>query len=121
MPDFQQQLALQSWILYGIGMVLISLRAFVFPTLTAAFETNNGTRYARWHRVRSLSRFSADDWIMMSAVPLLYTGLIICLNRIAEGGGSNLFPPEQLSTFTQEDIKERIKGSKAVVVSEQVL
>lgn len=57
---------------------------------------------------------------MLTVVPLFYTGLIVCLNVIAQGGGSNLFPPEQFSTFTQEDIEERIKGSKIVIVSEQV-
>lgn len=61
-----------------------------------------------------------DDWLMVTAVPLFYTGLIVCLNVIAQGGGSNLFPPEQFSTFTQQDIEERIKGSKIVIVSEQV-
>lgn len=77
-------------------------------------------RYARWHRVGSLTVFAADDWIMATAVPTFYTGLIVCLNIIATGGGSNLFPPEQFSTFAQEEIDERIKGSKIVVVSEQV-
>ncbi|KAI1540428.1 hypothetical protein PtrSN002B_008671 [Pyrenophora tritici-repentis] len=104
MSDFQWQLGLQSWILYGIGMALISLRA-----------------YARWRRVRSLNRFAIDDCIMITAVPLLYTGLIVCLNLIATGGGSNLFPPEQFSTFTQSDIDERVKGSKIVVLSEQCM
>lgn len=58
---------------------------------------------------------------MMTAVPALYTTLIVCLNVIATGGGSNLYPPEQFETFTQEDIEERIKGSKIVVVSEQAM
>lgn len=57
---------------------------------------------------------------MLTAVPLFYTGLVVCLNIIASGGGSNLFPPEQFSTFSQAEIDERIKGSKIVVVSEQV-
>lgn len=57
---------------------------------------------------------------MLTAVPLFYTGLITCLNVIASGGGSNLFPPEQFSTFSEEEIQERIKGSKIVIVSEQV-
>jgi hypothetical protein len=57
---------------------------------------------------------------MLTAVPLFYTGLIACLNVIASGGGSNLFPPEQLSSFSQDEIEERIKGSKIVIVSEQV-
>ncbi len=57
---------------------------------------------------------------MLIVIPLFYTGLVVCLNVIAQGGGSNLFPPDIFSTFTEEDIKERIKGSKVVVVSEQV-
>jgi hypothetical protein len=57
---------------------------------------------------------------MLTAVPLFYTGLIACLNIIASGGGSNLFPPEQFATMSQEEIDERIKGSKIVIVSEQV-
>ncbi|KAL1657316.1 hypothetical protein SLS61_000362 [Didymella pomorum] len=64
---------------------------------------------------------AVDDWLMVTAVPLFYTGLVVCLNIIAQGGGSNLFPPEQFSTFTQEEIQERIKGSKIVVVSEQCM
>ncbi|KAJ8115477.1 hypothetical protein OPT61_g2879 [Boeremia exigua] len=102
--SFPRELAHQSWTLYGIGMFMIIVRTF-----------------ARWRRVRSLSRLAVDDWLMVTAVPLFYTGLVVCLNAIAQGGGSNLFPPEQLSTFTQEDIDERIKGSKIVVVSEQCM
>jgi len=49
-----------------------------------------------------------------------YTMLVVCLNVIAGGGGSNLYPPGQLETFTEHEIKDRIKGSKIVVVSEQV-
>lgn len=50
-----------------------------------------------------------------------YTTLVVCLNVVATGGGSNLFPLEQFSTFTPADIEERIKGSKIVVVSEQAM
>lgn len=57
---------------------------------------------------------------MVTAVPLLYTGLIVSLNFIAKSGGSNLFPPEQFSTFSEFEIQERIKGSKIVILSEQV-
>lgn len=57
---------------------------------------------------------------MLTAVPLFYTGLIISLNVIARGGGSNLFPPEQFWSFTQGEIDERIRGSKVVLISEQV-
>jgi hypothetical protein len=50
-----------------------------------------------------------------------YTILVVCLNVVATGGGSNLFPLEDFPTFTQEDIEERIKGSKIVIVSEQAM
>ncbi|KAH6638366.1 hypothetical protein C7974DRAFT_159668 [Boeremia exigua] len=102
--SFQQELASQSWTLYGIGMFTIIIRTV-----------------ARWRRVRSPSQLALDDWLMLTAVPLFYTGLIVCLNVIAQGGGSNLFPPEEFSTFSQKDIEERIKGSKIVIVSEQCM
>ncbi|KAF2118445.1 hypothetical protein BDV96DRAFT_386512 [Lophiotrema nucula] len=102
--SFQRELALNSWIMYGIGMFVIVLRA-----------------YARWRRAGSVGLLAPDDWIMITAVPALYTTLIVCLNLIAGGGGSNLYPPEQFATFTPDDIQERIKGSKIVVVSEQAM
>jgi hypothetical protein len=46
--------------------------------------------------------------------------LIVCLNVISSVGGSNLYEPADFPTFTPEDIQERIKGSKIVIVSEQV-
>jgi hypothetical protein len=49
-----------------------------------------------------------------------YTMLVVCLNVIAGGGGSNLYPPEQYAILTRQQINERITGSKVVVVSEQV-
>ncbi|KAF2682669.1 hypothetical protein K458DRAFT_390591 [Lentithecium fluviatile CBS 122367] len=100
--SFQQQLTTQSWSLYGVGMFVILLRT-----------------YARWRRAGSASLLAPDDWLMMTAVPAFYTILIVCLNVIATGGGSNMFLPEEFDTFTEEDIKERIKGSKIVLVSEQ--
>ncbi|KAF2627761.1 hypothetical protein BU25DRAFT_439744 [Macroventuria anomochaeta] len=70
---------------------------------------------ARWRRVQSLFQFAIDNWLVLTAVSLFYTGLIVCLNVIAQGGGSNLFPPEQFSTFTQEEIQERTKGTQIVI------
>ncbi|KAF2187734.1 hypothetical protein K469DRAFT_628661 [Zopfia rhizophila CBS 207.26] len=58
---------------------------------------------------------------MVTLVTFLYTGLITCLDIIVKGGGSNLYRPEEWSTFTEEDIQERIRGSKVVVISEQAM
>ncbi|KAF2277412.1 uncharacterized protein EI97DRAFT_457436 [Westerdykella ornata] len=78
-------------------------------------------RYARWRRVRSISLLAPDDWLMMTVVPAFYTTLIVSLNAIATGGGSNLYPPEQFGTFSKEEIQERIRGSKIVILSEQAM
>lgn len=51
----------------------------------------------------------------------LYTVLIVTLNAIARGGGSNLYPPELEGTFTPEIIQMRKNGSKVVLVSEQAM
>jgi hypothetical protein len=46
--------------------------------------------------------------------------MVVCLNVIASGGGSNLCPPEQFASMSQAEIDERVKGSKIVIVSEHV-
>ncbi len=50
-----------------------------------------------------------------------YTILVVCLNVISAGGGSNLYlPSDYPNGFTPEETEERILGSKIVIVSEQV-
>jgi hypothetical protein len=56
----------------------------------------------------------------MVLVMIWYSLLMASLYTIVEGGGSNLFLPEELPAFTPEEVKDRIFGSKIVVVSEQV-
>ncbi|KAG9232690.1 hypothetical protein BJ875DRAFT_71802 [Amylocarpus encephaloides] len=99
---FVRTLEIQSWSLYSVGMFLILLRI-----------------YARLHRL-GLKGLQIDDYGMILA-GCCYTILIVCLNVICQGGGSNLYPPEDFDTFTQENIEERIQGSKIVVVSEQAM
>ncbi|KAH7346864.1 hypothetical protein BKA65DRAFT_285935 [Rhexocercosporidium sp. MPI-PUGE-AT-0058] len=101
-PVFVHTLAVQTWSLYGVGMLLIIMRT-----------------YARIHRL-GLSGLQPDDYLMVLAGGL-YTALIVCLNVIAGGGGSNLYRPEEFVTFTEKDIQDRIKGSKIVIVSEQAM
>ncbi|KAG8163990.1 hypothetical protein KVR01_005908 [Diaporthe batatas] len=87
------------------------------------------------------ANFQADDYLMLLVVvsnasrkheqesillifrhsKVLYTALIVCLNMISDGGGSNLYPPGLEKSFTAKDIQDRIYGSKVVVVSEQVM
>ena len=58
---------------------------------------------------------------MMIFAMVTYTALLVSMNLIVVGGGSNLFPLEMLHTFTPEQVKDRIKGSKIVLVSEQAM
>jgi hypothetical protein len=57
----------------------------------------------------------------MFAAFFCYAALVTCLNKITTGGGSNLFPPEDFVLFSEEEIQERIKGSKIVIISEQAM
>lgn len=101
-PDFVDELSKQSWSLFAFGMFFILLRF-----------------YARIKRL-GVRGLQPDDYLMM-LVGALYTTLIVCLNVIAGGGGSNLYPPGDFDTFTPENIQDRIKGSKTVIVSEQAM
>ncbi|KAH6673141.1 hypothetical protein B0J14DRAFT_654871 [Halenospora varia] len=101
-PAFVHSLAVESWSLFSVGMFLILLRI-----------------YARIHRL-GIKGLQSDDYGMMLA-GAFYTILVVCLNVIASGGGSNLYPPELFSTFSPQNIQERIHGSKIVILSEQAM
>ncbi|ORY58573.1 uncharacterized protein BCR38DRAFT_400370 [Pseudomassariella vexata] len=100
---FQDELSTSSWSLYGVGVFIIMLRL-----------------YSRARRLSGVTHYQIDDYLMMLAGGL-FTALIVCLNTIAKGGGSNLYPPELDGTFTAEEVRERIYGSKIVIVSEQAM
>ncbi|KAL2070108.1 hypothetical protein VTL71DRAFT_14788 [Oculimacula yallundae] len=101
-PAFVHSLAVQSWTLYGIGILLIIVRT-----------------YSRIHRVGARG-LQLDDYLMLLAGGF-YTALVVCLNVISGGGGSNLYPPGSFETFTPQNIQDRIKGSKIVIISEQAM
>ncbi|KAI9776975.1 MAG: hypothetical protein M1839_009119 [Geoglossum umbratile] len=99
-PGFPVRFAIETWTLYGTGMLIILLRMFA--------------------RVRRLGVFKLqlDDWVMVNA-GLWYTLLCVSLNMIASGGGSNLMTQEDIDNLNPETTAERIRGSKWVFVSEQ--
>lgn len=64
-------------------------------------------------------RIKIDDWLITFAIAT-YTTLVVCMNIVADKD-SNLIPPGvDVSTFTPEEIKERVYGSKLVLVVEQM-
>ncbi|KAJ9634386.1 hypothetical protein H2199_009044 [Coniosporium tulheliwenetii] len=99
--EFVRELGRQTWPLFGVSLFIIGLRM-----------------YARVHRM-GIRELAPDDYLMVVAGSW-YIILIVCLNVIAGGGGSNLYTEEELP-FTPEEVEERILGSKIVVLSEQAM
>jgi hypothetical protein len=62
----------------------------------------------------------SDDWVILSVIPW-YTLLVVSLNEIVFGGGSNFITPEELAKLTPESRQARIVGSKWVLVSEEMM
>lgn len=52
---------------------------------------------------------------------LWYTLLVVSVNKIIFGGGSNFMTPEEEAALTPDTIRERRIGSKWVFVSEQAM
>ncbi|KAK4988687.1 hypothetical protein LTR50_003766 [Elasticomyces elasticus] len=95
------RLDIESWLWYGIAMTMLILR-LISRTLV----------------LKSPKRWQADDWIMVFVV-CTYTTLIVCINYAATAS-TNLLPPGfDTGSLTQEDIRQRIWGSKLVLVVEQ--
>ncbi|KAI5788315.1 hypothetical protein EDC01DRAFT_707601 [Geopyxis carbonaria] len=102
MMEFADKLKAESWPLFGVAVAIYVLRIF-----------------SRIH-FYGYRRLQADDAVM-TFVMIAYTVLIVCLNMIASGGGSNLYYESEFSSFSPKMIEERIKGSKIVLVSEQAM
>jgi hypothetical protein len=58
--------------------------------------------------------------MMLSAVPW-YTLLVVSINQIIFGGGSNYMTPDEIAALTPESREARIVGSKWVLLSEEVM
>ena len=52
---------------------------------------------------------------------LWYTVLVVAINKTIFGGGSNYMTADEEAALTPESVRERTKGSKWVVVSEQAM
>lgn len=78
--------------------------------------------------LRSISRFllfkdirklQIEDWFMLF-VFVLYTILIVFLNICADVS-TNLIHPDEVASLTAQDIKDRVYGSKCVLVVESMM
>ncbi|CAI7599616.1 unnamed protein product [Penicillium glandicola] len=96
---FAENFARETWTLYSVGVLGAILRWV-----------------ARFRRL-GIRNLQVDDYLMLFAV-FWYTILCVSLNEVASGGGSNLMTEEDRLTLTDKIIKERVRGSKWVFVSE---
>lgn len=76
--------------------------------------------FFRRRHVHNLGLFAVDDWIMMTAVPILYTGLAVISTPTTAKDGSNMFSPESVEAFKKDGFNNWIKESTAIAVAEQV-
>ncbi|KKY21719.1 hypothetical protein UCRPC4_g03486 [Phaeomoniella chlamydospora] len=92
----------ESWIWYTVAMTVLVARYF-----------------ARYLMVGSIKKFSYEDYIML-VVACTYTILIVLLN-IVMNVSTNLIEPEDIPGLTADDIAARVRGSKLVIVVEQMM
>lgn len=76
--------------------------------------------FSRWRHIRRLDLFAVDDWIMMTVVPILYTGLAVISTSTTTRDGSSVFAPKNVGAYTQDDSNKWIEESTAIAVAEQV-
>ncbi|KAJ5026694.1 hypothetical protein PSV08DRAFT_40075 [Bipolaris maydis] len=94
----------QAWTMCSIGIAAIMLRIF-----------------SRWRHIRRLDLFAVDDWIMMTVVPILYTGLAVISTSTTTRDGSSVFAPKNVGAYTQDDSNKWIEESTAIAVAEQCM
>jgi hypothetical protein len=92
----------ESWIWYGINVFIITLR-FV----------------ARLLHLRSIKKLQLDDGLMFVCL-ITETAFMATINKEVNYNSNLLMPGQNVSTFTPEEIAERIYGSKLTVVVEQM-
>lgn len=67
-----------------------------------------------------LKNMRSDDWVIISALPW-YTLLVVSLNKIIFGGGSNYMTDTEIAALTPEIWRGRVVESKWVLLSEEVM
>lgn len=74
---------------------------------------------ARIMHFRSIRKLQVEDWFML-VVFCMYTVLIVFLNICADVS-TNLIDPADVENLSPQDIKDRIYGSKCVLVVESAM
>ncbi|KAI7473269.1 hypothetical protein KC357_g5567 [Hortaea werneckii] len=71
---------------------------------------DNLTPWEQRFRIETWVELQVDDYIALQTI-VWYTLLVIAINRIVFGGGSNFMTPEEEAALTPEIKAERVRGS----------
>ncbi|KAE8372221.1 hypothetical protein BDV26DRAFT_274556 [Aspergillus bertholletiae] len=99
MDPFAKTLAIETWILYLCGVLLIACRMA-------------SRRIAR----KSWKKLQSDDYLMV-VILVTFTGVVVCANETAQHG-SNYIPLEKALALTEEEHEDAIYGSKMTFILE---
>ncbi|KAI5812305.1 hypothetical protein BZA77DRAFT_253448 [Pyronema omphalodes] len=98
----RDQLRVESWTMYTLGVLTIIARLF-----------------SRQMVLGSWKRLQIEDWMMTINI-FVYTILMVSVN-IAGNTATNLYREGEYETFSDDEIKRRIYGSKIVILLEQAM
>ncbi|KAF2222390.1 hypothetical protein BDZ85DRAFT_263565 [Elsinoe ampelina] len=101
LPDgFAHRFTIETYALYGVGIAIIVIRLI-----------------ERTRRAKGIRNLQIEDWIAFQLIGW-FTLLTVAMNKVIKGGGSNFMTPEEQAALTPQTTRERIIGSKYVLVSE---
>ncbi|KAF2433101.1 UbiD family decarboxylase, partial [Tothia fuscella] len=95
-------LLVESWVWYALGVFIVFARLISRALL-----------------FRSIKKLKIDDWMMLATI-VPYTALLVTINIVSHTSSNLIMPVEDVSTFSQKDIANRVYGSKLVMVVEQM-
>ncbi|KAK0716053.1 hypothetical protein B0H67DRAFT_666603 [Lasiosphaeris hirsuta] len=96
--DFIHTLAIESWTMYSVGMLLVCCRLY-----------SRRLQLGTW-------KLGIDDWIMVFATAN-FTGVMVSVNEVAVNGSSYM-DPEVAAGLTKEQHDAAVYGSKMTLVLE---
>lgn len=97
--ELPAELAIESWILYGLGVVVVVCRLL-----------SRRIKLGKWRDLM------VDDYLMVFAL-VNFTGVVVSINEVAKNG-SNYMPPEEALALTPEGVHKAVYGSTMTFVLE---
>ncbi|KAG5981728.1 hypothetical protein E4U55_002625 [Claviceps digitariae] len=97
--DFNTSLLIESWTLYGLGVLIVAARLI-----------SRRIKLGKWRDLMT------DDYLMLFAL-VNFTGVVVSINEVAKNG-SNYMSPEAAAALTPQGVHNAIYGSIMTFVLE---